>query len=282
MSQGLSRSQVAYYQEISRVSPVSDPQEERKLLQRWQKNGDVKARDTLVQSHLRFVITVARKRSRDPEKLQDLISAGNIGLLKAADRYDLRRRPAPRFLTYAGWWVQKEIADEDYATTTVVHVPTHRQKAQRKAAKLYQKAVQTHGPEAKQLKKMDPGMPEGLSFSIDEASDVPRLNGDRMQGFLVGTSSVREAVEQENLGETNGVDVKQANTVLRFAISKLPVREQTVLNLYFGIKDDPRNFAQIANILEMCPERVRQIKLNGVKLLKNDLSSHPSFDASVL
>lgn len=255
MPAGLSRSAATYYQEISRVSPVSDPQEERRLIERWQKHRDTKARDMLVQSHLRFVITVARKRSRDPERLQDLIAAGNIGLLTAADKYDLKRRPAPRFLTYAGWWVQKEIAEADYATTTVVHVPTHRQKAQRKAAKLYQKAVQTHGPEAKQLKKMDPGNPEGLSVSID---------------------SVQETVEQEGTDEPNTVDVSNANRVLRLAISKLPVREQTVLNLYFGIKDEPRNFAQIANILEMCPERVRQIKLNGVNLLKTELSSHPT------
>ena len=60
---------------------------------------------------------MARKRSRDPERLQDLIAAGNIGLLTAVDKYDLTRRPAPRFLTYAGGWIQKEISDEDYATT---------------------------------------------------------------------------------------------------------------------------------------------------------------------
>jgi len=254
MSQGLSRSASAYFNEISKVSPISDPQEERRLILRWQKHKDVKARDTLVQSHLRFVITVARKRCRDADRLQDLIAAGNIGLIKAVDRYDLSRRPAPRFLTYAGWWIQKEIADEDYATTTVVHVPTHRQKAQRKAAKLFQKAVQAHGPEARQLKKMDPGNPEGLSVSID---------------------AVQETVESEGPEEPNGVDVEQANKVLRVAISRLPVREQTVLNLYYGVKDEPRNFAQIANILEMCPERVRQIKINGVKLLKTDLTNHP-------
>jgi RNA polymerase primary sigma factor len=247
MTQGLSRSAQAYFQAISKVSPVSDPEEERKLIFRWQKNRDKKARDELVNSHLRFVITVARKRSRDPERLQDLIAAGNIGLLKAVDRYDLKRRPAPRFLTYAGWWIQKEIADEDYVTNTVVHVPVHRQKAQRKAAKIYQKAVQTLGPEAKALQKMDPGTQDGLSVSID---------------------AVQETVEQE-------VDTNQTNKVLRQALCKLPVREQTVLNLYFGIKDEPRNFAQIATILDMCPERVRQIKINGVKLLQNDLSNHP-------
>lgn len=254
MSDGLSRSAQAYYQAISKVIPVRDPVEERKLILRWQKNQDKKARDELVNSHLRFVITVARKRSRDPERLQDLIAAGNIGLLKAVDRYDLTRRPSPRFLTYAGWWIQKEIADEDYATNTVVHVPTHRQKAQRKAAKVYQKVVQTLGHEAKVLKKMDPGNQEGLSVSID---------------------IVQETVEQEGVEEANSADTNQANKVLRQAISKLPVREQTVLNLYYGIKDEPRNFAQIANILDMCPERVRQIKINGVKLLKNDLSNHP-------
>ena len=226
--------------------------EERRLIQRWQKHKDTKARDTLVKSHLRFVVTVARKRTKDPEKLQDLIASGNIGLLKAVDRYDLARRPSPRFLTYAGWWIQKEIADEDYATTTVVHVPTHRQKAQRKAAKIYQRTVQAHGTEAKQLAKLDPGSPEGLSVSME---------------------IVQELVEQEAPDAPHTADTRNANQALRDAIAKLPVREQTVLNLYFGVKDDPRNFSQIATLMDMCPERVRQIKLNGIKLLKGALAN---------
>lgn len=269
MSQALTRSANAYFQEIAGLVPVTDPQEERRLIERWQKKGDVKARETLVQSHLRFVITVARKRSRDPERLQDLIAAGNIGLLTAVDKYDLTRKPAPRFLTYAGWWIQKEISDEDYATTTVVHVPTHRQKAQRKAAKLYQRVVQSHGPNAKQLKKMDPGAPEGQSVSLDDLLDT---SAETLRDVWSKNHNDKATAEWSDAHGTEGGHDEQ---VLRRVISNLPTREGTVLNLYFGVKDEPRNFAEIAVILDMCPERVRQIKLNGVKLLKEEISKHP-------
>lgn len=225
-------------------------QEEQRLISLWQRKGDIKARDQLIQSHLRFVVTMARKQTQDPNRLQDLISAGNLGLLIAADRYDLDKRPPPRFLTYAGWWVQKEIADAGYATGSVVHVPTHRQKAQRKQAKIFQKVLQKHGPEDLIVSAMDPGIPEGATVTLDALHDTP----------------------MEDNGSTT-----ERNTLLRKAVNHLPLREQTVLNLFFGAKDDPRNLVQIATILEMCPERVRQIKNDGMRQLKEILEREASF-----
>ncbi len=254
MGQGISRSTMLYFHEISRIVPVSDPAEERRLIHRWQTRKDTKARDALVQGHLRFVVTLARRRSRDPDRLQDLVAAGNIGLLKALDKFDLARKPPIRFLTYAGWWVTKEIADEDYATSSLVHVPTHRQKAQRKQAKVFQKTLQTHGPEARAVLEMDPGIPEASTMTLDHFKETADVWNTRPPGNLAAS-----------------------DLALRRAISQLPVREQTVLNLYFGVKDDPRNFAQIAAILGMCPERVRQIKISGVKQLRSVLE-----DQSVL
>lgn len=252
MSQGLSRSGALYYTEISRTNPVSDPQEERQLIARWQKKKDIVARDTLVQSHLRFVVTLARRRSQDPDRLQDLIAAGNFGLLKALDKYDLNHKPQTRFLTYAGWWIQQEIADEDYATSSLVHVPTHRQKAQRKQARMFQRALQEHGPNAKKVTKMDPGIPEGVMITIDTLRDSPcEAEGSSPMAY----------------------DACQSNQLLRTAIGGLPLREQTVLNLYFGVKDEPRNLVQIAAILEMSPERVRQIKISAVKQLRTALEA---------
>jgi len=260
MSTGTNRSVSLYYGEISRITPVSDPQEERRLIHRWQKHRDIKARDALVRSHLRFVVTLARKRSRDPDRLQDLIASGNIGLIKALDRFDLKRTPPIRFLTYAGFWINKEISDEDYATSSLVRVPTHRQKAQRKQAKIFQRAVQAHGPDARQVKKMDPGAPEGVTVALEIFHDAePTMTPSR---------------------EAHEVDVDRSNLLLRRAIGQLPLREQTVLNLYFGVKDDPRNLVQIASILGMSPERVRQIKINGVKQLRSSLKARTVFSSA--
>lgn len=259
MVNSLCRSASLYFSELAQTTPVSDPQEERRLIQRWQKHRDIVSRDTIVRSHLRFVVTVARKRSHDPDRLPDLIAAGNIGLLKALDKYDLKRKPPTRFLTYAGWWVQKEVADEDYATSSLVHVPTHRQKAQRKQAKAFQKALLEHGPEAAAVQTMNPGNPEGITYSIATHPGLPDF-GDDCQPLMA-------------------IDTTSSNVFLRNAISQLPLREQTVLNLYFGMKDEPRNLVQIAAILGMSPERVRQIKISGTCQLKDALKEQ-SVEAS--
>ena len=245
-------SAVLYFNDIAKTIPISNAKQERKLIRCWQKHRDIQSRDTLVQSHLRFVVTLARKRSRDPDRLPDLISAGNIGLIKAVDKYDLKRRPATRFLTYAGWWIQKEIADEDYATSSLVHVPTHRQKAQRRRAKEFQKVVQIEGPDSSILRKMDPGYPEGTITALDD---------------------LREAADETEAHTPLTYNKQRASHHLRRVISQLPPREQSVLNLYYGTKDDPRNLVQIAAILGMCPERVRQIKISGVRLLKDALAT---------
>ncbi len=268
MPQVLNRSVTLYYDEIGRTTPVSDPDEERRLILRWQKHKDAKARDILLKGHLRFVVKLARKRTKDHDRLQDLIAAGNLGLVKALDKYDLTRRPPTRFLTYAGWWIQKEMLDNDYATSTLVHVPTHRQKAQRKKAKAFQLALQKHGP-TPQTTSLNPGYPEGMTVALDELRDVieNRRYFDESHKVPGWVSENDIALMSESMRETTDTD-----RVLRLAISHLPPREQTVLNLYFGVKDDPRNLVQIAALLEMSPERVRQIKIAGVKQLKDVLA----------
>jgi len=257
MQDGVSRSVGIYYTEISRTHPVNDPKEERRLIQRWQKHKDRPARDALVKSHLRFVVTLARKRTKAPDKLQDLIAAGNLGLLKAIDRFDLKK--SVRFLTYASCWIQEEMFKEDYSTSSLVHIPTHRQKAQRKKAKQFQQALAQHGPNSLSVRDLDPGAPEGTTVDLETLQDAPEENPSRTQ-VLYETSD--------------------ANRRLRQAINILPDREQTVLNLYYGIKDEPRNLVQIASFLGMSPERVRQIKLAGMRLLKDVLSISHSATSS--
>jgi RNA polymerase primary sigma factor len=236
-----------YYAEIARTPLVDDPDEERRLLRRWQQKGDVEARDAIVNTHLRFVVKMAHKRTKDPEAVKDYIASGNIGLLRAADKFEWNRKPYIRFLTYAGWWIYKEMSDQDYTTSSLVHVPAHRQKTQRRQAREFRAAVQEHGPEAASVRAMNPGLPEGVVTTIEAARHTPDLPDIEPQA-------------------TYGVD--RLRKLVRENIARLPPREQTVLNLYFGIKDDARNLVQIAAIMGMCPERVRQIKINGMQLLQ--------------
>jgi len=239
-----------YYAEIAKVKHVDDPNEERRLIRAWQEKRDVRARDRVIQTHLRFVVKMAHKRTKDPEAVKDYIAAGNLGLLKAADKFDWKRKPYIRFLTYAGWWIYEEMSNQDYSSSSLVHVPAHRQKAQRRQARKYRATIQENGPEA--VENMDPGLPEGVVVALDAAKNVPDVD------FSAPPSCA------EN----------QFTAIVREALAKLPTREQTVLNLYFGIKDEPRNHLQIGRIMNMCPERVRQIKLSGMQMLQELLAGH--------
>jgi RNA polymerase sigma factor (sigma-70 family) len=245
MTTDLPRSVSRYYAEISKTIIISDPEEERRLIVLWKRKRDSRARDKLLSSHLRFVVSVARKHTKDPEQLQDLIAAGNMGLLTALERYDLKRKV--RFLTYAGWWIQEAIYKEVYANS-LVHVPTHRQKAQRKRAKAYAKALTQFGPE--KLKEMDPGLPEASTIAIDKLTETG------------------EESHAANYAQTH------AARMLRQEISQLPPREQTVLNCYYGIKDAARNLVQIAALLSISPERIRQIKIGAVEMLRERMRAH--------
>lgn len=239
-----------YYAEVARMPLVDDPEEEKRLLRRWQQKGDKAARDAVVNTHLRFVVKQAHKRSKDPEAVKDYIAAGNVGLLKAADTFEWNRKPYVRFLTYAGWWIYKEMSDQDYASASLVHVPAHRQKEQRRQAREYRAAIQEHGPDHARVRNMNPGLPEGIVTTIDVARNLP---------------------ERTIAEPSSSLESERLRRLVREAIARLPSREQTVLNLYFGVKDDARNLVQIAAIMGMCPERVRQIKINGMRLLHGEL-----------
>jgi len=241
-----------YYAEVARAPLVDDAKEEQRLLRRWQQHGDVKARDAVVTTHLRFVVKQAHKRTKDPEACKDYIAAGNVGLLKAANTFDVSRRPYIRFLTYAGWWVYQEMSDKDYATASLVHVPAHRQKEQRRQAREFRAAVQAHGPEDPDVLAMNPGRRQGVVTPIDDA---------------------RHVACDTNVAPSANYETERTRALVRDSIARLPPREQTVLNLYFGVKDDARNLVQIAAIMDICPERVRQIKINGMRLLQGELTT---------
>lgn len=262
------RVSATYYAEIGRsdTDPVFDPREEKRLLRAWQKDSDREARDRVIETHLRFVVKQAHRRTKDPEAVKDYIAAGNIGLLEAANRFNWRRRPYIRFLTFAGWWILKEMSEFDYSSSTVVHVPPHRQKEQRRNARAYAAVVREHGPESAVAQKMDPGHLQGKTVAMTEAVR------DRH------CSLIEKDLDVFKVGAV--CDAKRVRTTIWHAIARLPLREQTVLNLYFGVKDEPRNLRQIAVMMEMSDELVRQLKIRGIRQLHDELQG--KFDLTAL
>lgn len=231
----------AYHAAIAREIRVLAAAEERTLLQRWQTQQDLVARDRVVTAHLRFVVRQARRHTRDAEQAKDFIAAGNVGLVKAANTFDYAREPYVRFLSYAGWWVYAEMAKHGYATATPVYVPAERQQRQRRDVRA-QALANRNMPQEAPL----PAYLEGTTLSLD---DVPE--------HLAALHVAAPSHEQVRL-----------RALVRQGIAQLTPREQTVVNLAFGMKDDPRSLSQIATLLMLGPERVRQIKLRALQKLQ--------------
>lgn len=238
MNNDESRSLSQYYAEVGRNSVIRNAQEERDLILKWKDHKDKASRDRLIQGHLRFVIQIARKLTRDPDRLQELIAAGNIGLLKAIERFDVSKNL--RFLTYAAWWIRKEIYEEDYGNT-LTHVPVHRIKSMRRDVK-----------EGRTVAGIPAGGQAVPLDSLDESS----------RAHLEGTMDVDD---DHDLSE------RSRKELIRKAIATLPPREQTVLNCYFGMKDDPRTLVQIADLLWISAERARQLKIRAMGQLQDRL-----------
>lgn len=239
--------QGAYYARIGTTRPITDPEEERVLVRLWQRHGDVRARDVVVQSHLRFVVRQAHRKTSDRGALQDYIAAGNLGLLKAIQpgHFNTERVPYVRFLTYAGAWVYKEMMDQDYASSSTVHIPTHKQKQQRKLAHAHRIAAAIHGPQSDAVASI-----KCVTYSVVRVEDV---------------------CDEElcaNVEIANDYHAKQLSDLLEAALSRLPAREATIIRLYFGIRDEPRSLEQIGKIMSMTPERVRQIKVSALRLVR--------------
>lgn len=252
MNAGMSVSST-YYNEVSRAPMIEDPDEERRLVKRWQAHKDLQARNAVVQSHLRFVVRQARKKCpRDPTAAEDYIAAGNLGLLRAIEpgRFDPDRNPYVRFLTYASAWIYKEIMEQDYTSSSVVHVPPWRQKEQRKKAHTHAHAQRVYGV---------------------ESPEAARTAYARHDGTVIPLEAMDELGDAESL--STDYHRRQVQHLLDETLSKLPLREALILRLHFGMRDEPRNLMQISKIMDMTPERVRQIKVHALELMKGRLQA---------
>lgn len=251
-----------YYAKIGRAPSVTDPESERIFVRMWQRLRDVRARDLIVQSHLRFVVRQAHRKTKDRSALQDYIAAGNLGLLKAIEpgHFDPDRQPYIRFLTYAGTWVYKEMMDQDYASSSMVHVPTHKQKEQRRRAHAHRIAEMTYGPESKEAVAAEYVRHADLVVGLDTVSDE-ELNAD---------------IEVDS-----DYHAKQLADLLDGVLSRLPPREATIIRLHFGVKDEARSLEQIGKIMSMTPEGVRQIKVRALRLVRRYLEADATFVAPV-
>ncbi len=254
-------------------------QEEIELSKRA-KQGDQRARQRLIEKNLRLVVSVAKKYRGYGLPFEDLIQEGNIGLMKAVEKFDPER--GFRFSTYATWWirqaVQRAVADKG----RTIRVPVHMTEKIRKMARTYNEL-------SAELERdpTDEEVAERLGWTIDEVHDVKDAMPDATSlnqplSSDADSSELGEFVEDERASDTPGVVMREMESAqLGEAIERLPERNRYVLLRRYGLDShDPATLAQLSDELGVSRERIRQLQREAERMLKSGEYGRISSDAA--
>lgn len=265
-----------YFQEVSKY-PMVTPEEETELTIRIKK-GDQAALEKLVVANLRFVISVAKQYQNQGLSFSDLINEGNIGLVKAARKFDETR--GFKFISYAVWWIRQSITQAISENTRVVRLPLNRQSAINKVKK-----AATFLEQKYEREPSDEEIAEHLELPMEEVNYIKSIKKHQVS-FDQPLSpndesdfSLYDVVHTDSLPATdNEVMHESVATNIQRALRKLSEREADVLTLSFGLnRHQPYSLHDIAQKYDISSERVRQIKSNGLSKLKNLLKEKHAF-----
>ena len=265
-----------YFQEISKYSMIS-PEEEVELSVRI-RNGDALALEKMVLANLRFVISVAKQYQNQGLSFPDLINEGNLGLVRAATRFDETR--GFKFISYAVWWIRQAIIQAISEQTRVVRLPLNRLTSIKKISRAI--------PYLEQELEREPTNDEiakHLEMSRDEVNIANKLKPGQISFDTPlsqeGNSefSLYEIIHTESIPSPDE-DIMNESTVTNInrALRKLTAREADILSMSFGLSDTPIfTLQEIASRYNMSSERVRQIRSKGILKLKVLLEKNTSF-----
>lgn len=259
-----------YLQEIGRVDLLT-PEEEVELAQRI-RNGDDLALERMVKANLRFVVSVAKQYQNQGLTLGDLINEGNLGLIKAAQRFDETR--GFKFISYAVWWIRQSILQALAEQSRIVRLPLNRVGSLNKITKTFsqleQKFEREPSPEelAEVLEVSTAEIVDTMKISGRHVSvDAPFANGEENSLLDVLTNETEVTPDHLLLQESLRKEVARA-------IETLTEREAEVLTLYYGLDGKhPLTLEEIGERFELTRERVRQIKEKAIRRLRNPLKS---------
>jgi RNA polymerase primary sigma factor len=255
-----------YLQEIGKVELLT-PQEEIELARRIKK-GDQKALEKLTKANLRFVVSVAKQYQNQGLSLGDLINEGNLGLIKAAKRFDETR--GFKFISYAVWWIRQSILQALAEQSRIVRLPLNRVGALNKIGKAFSTLEQEfeREPSASELA-------EELDMSLFEVSDTLKISGRHLSmdaPFAQGEDNRLLDVIQDNRQPSpdSGLMDESLKAEVRRALATLSEREAQVIRLYFGIDSEHSlTLEEIGEKFNLTRERVRQIKEKAIRRLRH-------------
>ena len=255
-----------YLQEIGKVDLIT-ADEEVELAQRI-KAGDQRALEKLTKANLRFVVSVAKQYQNQGLTLPDLINEGNLGLIKAAQRFDETR--GFKFISYAVWWIRQSILQALAEQSRIVRLPLNKIGSINKINKMYALLEQSNerAPSAEEIaKELDMtvnDVKESMKNSGRHLSmDAPLVEGEYSNLYDVLRSGESPNPDRELIHESLRTEIERA-------LETLTPREADVVRLYFGLGDQhPMTLEEIGETFDLTRERVRQIKEKAIRRLKH-------------
>ena len=242
------------------------PEEEVELAQRIRK-GDPVALEKLTRANLRFVVSVAKQYQNQGLSLPDLINEGNLGLIKAAEKFDETR--GFKFISYAVWWIRQSILQALAEQSRIVRLPLNQVGSLNKINKALSKFEQENErqPSNEELSEM-------IDVPKDKISDTLRVSGRHVSvdaPFVEGEdNSLLDVLPNDDSPMADrGLVNESLNTEIERALSTLTDREREIVKSFFGIGCQDMTLEEIGERFGLTRERVRQIKEKAIRRLKS-------------
>lgn len=258
-----------YLQEIGREDLIT-VEEEVELAQRIRK-GDRVALEKLTRANLRFVVSVAKQYQNQGLSLPDLINEGNLGLIKAAEKFDETR--GFKFISYAVWWIRQSILQALAEQSRIVRLPLNQVGSLNKISKAFSKFEQEN-----ERRPSPEELADELEIPVDKISDTLKVSGRHISvdaPFVEGEdNSLLDVLVNDDspMADRSLVNESLAREIDR-ALSTLTEREKDIIQMFFGINTQEMTLEEIGDKFGLTRERVRQIKEKAIRRLRQNSRS---------
>jgi RNA polymerase primary sigma factor len=262
-----------YLNEISKISTITQ-EEEFELCQKI-KAGDSKALEKLTKANLRFVVSVAKQYQNQGMPLCDLVNEGNLGLIKAAKKFDVSK--GFKFISYAVWWIRQSIIHALMEESRMVRMPLTKTGMRAKLIKSSNSFLQNfeREPSTEELAEL-------LNLKENEILQILQTNNSHLSvDAPIGNSdsdsdnmSMLDQMKNEEFNPEKSLFAENNKNIIYSEIEKLSERERKIIVAYFGLHGNvPMNLEDIGNLVGLTRERVRQLKDLGLKNLSKSKNS---------